>query len=175
MSGSATLLKTAGDRDRSMSSARKHESRSSSDLMTSATRRRSDATTRSLKRLLNELADDRRRCRKSNEGGLTDDAGQLAIRAAAGLGGSERKGTTHHKSVSDSPERATMLVAISRSRTAEGSYGSWTRDGAPMLIWGELGAEPEPERVRTRSIVTRWTRSKRTWTGATSAPPLRSL
>lgn len=70
INGSATLLSTVGDKERSMSRARKVESRSSSTWMTSTTRRRREATTRSLKRLLNELEEARSLERKSKVLGL---------------------------------------------------------------------------------------------------------
>lgn len=66
----ATELRMAGGSDRRASSARKHESRKSSTLMTSPMRLRSAATTRSLKRLLKELAEPIRRDKKSKVDGL---------------------------------------------------------------------------------------------------------
>lgn len=68
--GSATELSTVGESDRSMSRARNVESRRSSCLMTTTQSRRRAATTRSLNKLLNELAFVRSFDRKSNASGL---------------------------------------------------------------------------------------------------------
>lgn len=65
ISGSATDARTGCGSVRKTSSARNVESRSSSCLMTTVESRRSDATTRSLKRMLNELAEDKSRASKS--------------------------------------------------------------------------------------------------------------
>ena len=96
-----------------MSRARKVESRSSSSLMTTTARRRREATTRSLNRLLKELAEERRRPRKSNAIGLREPLLSFQRRRP--------KGSTHQRSKIESDDLPTMLVRISSSKTAEGS------------------------------------------------------
>lgn len=173
ISGCATLLRIGGGKLRKVSSARKHESRSSSILMTSAIKRRSAATTLSLNRPLNELAEAIRRDKRSSVVGLAVYNG--SVRSSARR---KRGDTTHQSSAKAGPDRATTDVKTSSRKTADGSYGSCTRD-AVTLICGEFVADPEldpePALSRRRSVVARCTSSMSVLTATASASPCKSL